>query len=211
MAKKKKKSWFKSDWAMILIPVVIILVAIGTIFGIKYFIKPKPNYQVIDYNGFTFVNLSGIWMTKMVFNDRDYELIFKYSPYDVENISVKYDFNWFTKLTSERKQIYITFDPEDKNLQYVALAAADVSRALTRVYGLQPIAACTKNITEACANRPIKTCQTTTMPIIYLNEDPVQKITYRGNCLTIQGEGEDLLKAVEKVLLNWYKIIPDEN
>ncbi len=211
MPKKKKKSWYKNDWFMILVPVAIICLAIGAIFGIKYIIKPKPNYQVIDYNGFTFVNLSGIWMTNMVFSGRDYELMFKYPPYEVENISIKYDFNWFTKLTSERKQIYITFDPEDKNLQYVALAAADVSRALTRVYGLEPIAACTKNITEACATIPIKTCQTTTMPVIYLDDNPLQNITYRGNCLTIQGEGEDLLKAVEKVLLNWYKIIPDEN
>ena len=60
-------------------------------------------------------------------------------------------------------------------------------------------------------NGTIKTCKTTTMPIIYIDDDPIQKIIYEGNCLTIQGEKDDLLKAVQRVLFDWYKIIPDES
>jgi hypothetical protein len=212
-AKKKtiKKNKTKNDWVLILVPVVIILVIIGGIFAVKYFFKPEPTYQAIEYNGFTFVNVSNIWITHMEFNGRDYQLMFKYPPNEVEDIPITYKLNWFTKLTSERKQIYITFDPEDDNLGYIALVATDLSRALSRVYNLQPIAACTKNITEACSDRPIKTCDNTSMPVIYLNDDPNTSIIYSENCLTISGEKENIVKATEKVILNWYKIIPDEN
>jgi len=204
---KKKKELTKSDWLIIVIPVIIILVIIGGVLGIKFFYKPQPKIQTIEFNGFTFVNDSNIWKTQIQMQNKIYNLMFKYNPYDVEDIKINYHFNWFTKLTAERRYMYITFDPEDDNLGYIALAATDLTRALTRVYGITPVATCTKNITDGCSNVPIKTCKTTSMPVIYLDDNPVQNITYAANCLTIQGENDDLLKAVQRVLFDWYKII----
>lgn len=212
MAKKtkKKKELIKNDWVIIVIPVIIILIIIGAVLGIKYIYKPKEKIQTVEFNGFTFVNDSNIWKTQIQMQNKVYNLMFKYNPYDVEDIKINYHFNWFTKLTAERRYMYITFDPEDKNMAYIALAAADLTRALTRVYGIKPVATCTKNITDACAKVPIKTCKTTSMPVIYIDDNPIQSITYRDNCLTIQGEKDDLLKAVQRVLFDWYKIMPDE-
>ena len=212
MAKKKpvtKKKLEKNDLVFIFVPVVIVVLLLAGVFAIKYVYNPRPKIQSVEFNGFTFVNESGIWTTQMQVNDRLYNLMFKYSPYDVEDIEITYLPNNFSKLTDLHNFIYITFDPEDKNMAYIALAAADISRALTRVYGLKPIAACTKNITEACAEVPIHTCDTTKRPVIYLDDDPVQDIIYEGNCLIIKGERDDLLKAVERVLFEWYKIMYD--
>ncbi len=212
MAKKKlkKKELIKNDWFILIIPVVIIVVLIAAVFGVKYFYKPKEKIQTINFNGFIFTNESGIWKTQMQMQDKLYDLMFKYNPYDVENITINYRLNKFSELTAERRYMYITFDPEDDNLAYIALAAADLTRALTRVYGIKPVAACTKNITDACSDVPIKTCETTSMPVIYIDDNPIQNITYKANCLTIQGEKDDLLKAVQRVLFDWYKIMPDE-
>ena len=207
---KKKSEIKKNDLVVILIPIIIIALLIGAVFAIKYIYKPKPKIQTLEFHGFIFKNESDIWTTQMQIKDQLYNLMFKYSPYDVENIKINYLPNNFSKLTSMHNYIYITFDPEDDNLAYIALGAADLGRALTRVYGIKPIAACTKNITEACSNVPIHTCDTTARPVIYLDDDPVQNITYEGNCLTIQGKKDDLLKAVQRVLFEWYKIIYNE-
>jgi len=207
VAEIKEKSDHKNDWIFILIPLIIILLLIGGIFAIRYIYKPKPNVQSVEFNGFVFVNQSGVWTTQMQMQDHLYDLMFKYNPYDVKDIEITYMPNNFSKLTALHDKMYIVFDPEDENLGYIALAATDISRALTRVYGITPIAACTKNLTTACANVPIQTCNTTGRPVIYLDNDPTQKIIYTGNCLIIQGEKDDLLKAVQRVLFEWYKII----
>ncbi len=207
--KQSKKKDDKTDLKFVLIPALIIVVLILGVIAIKFFYKPEAELQQIEYNGFIFTNQSNIWMTQIQIDNKLYNLMFKYPPYEVENIKINYLPNNFTKLTKQHNHIYVTFDPEDNNMAYIAVSAADLSRALTRVYGLTPIPACTKNVTSGCASAAIQTCNTTGRPTIYIDDDPIQDITYKGNCLIIQGEKEDLTKAVEKVILNWYKIIPD--
>ncbi len=207
--KQSKKKDDKTDLKFVLIPAFIIVALILGVVAIKFFYKPEAELQQIEYNGFIFTNQSNVWLTQIQINNQLYNLMFKYPPAEVEDIKINYLPNNFTKLTQQHNHIYITFDPEDENLGYIAVSAADLSRALRRVYGLTPIPACTKNVTSGCAKAAIQTCNTTERPVIYIDNNPVQDITYKGNCLIIQGEKEDLTKAVEKVILNWYKIIPD--
>lgn len=208
-AKKQTKKELKKDWIYIMIPALIIILLIAAVVAIRFIPHFKPGPQTIEFHGFLFENKSGIWMTQMQVKDNLYDLMFKYNPYDVEDIYIDYLPNNFSKLTEIHNFIYITFDPEDENMAYIALAATDLTRALTRVYRINPIAACTKNVTEACAKVPIHTCDTTKRPVILLDDDPVQSITYSKNCLTITGEKDELLKAVQRVLFEWYKIIYD--
>lgn len=203
---KRLEKGTKSDWFIILVPVIIIIILIAAVIGMKYFYKPQSKIQIIEYNGFIFVNQSGIWTTQIQPQGKLYDLMFKHSPNEVDDIYITYNLNWFSGLTAERKHIYITFDPEDNNLGYIALAAADLTRALTIVYGIKPVAACTKNITEACIKAPKVTCDSTTLPVIYITSNPKQSITYTGNCLIITGEKEELSKAVQRVLFDWYQI-----
>ena len=93
MAKKTKKEFTKSDWFIIVIPVIIIVVLIGGVLGIKYFYKPKTEIQTIEFNGFTFVNDSNIWKTQIQMQNNVYNLMFKYNPYDIEDIRINYHFN----------------------------------------------------------------------------------------------------------------------
>jgi hypothetical protein len=42
--------------------------------------------------------------------------------------------------------------------------------------------------------------------VILVDSAPELSIVYEDNCLTIQGKGNDLIRAANKVLLGWYGI-----
>jgi len=203
----------KKELMYILIPIAIILIIFGAVFSVKYFYKAKPKYETVNYNGFVFTKLGdNMWSSRVEVNGNLYEALFKYNPKEVENITVNYLLNNFTEITKQQNKVYISFDPESPNLAYIGLASADMSNVLSKVYNIQAIAACSRNITASCAERPIQNCSTTSRVVISIKDDPVQNITYSENCLTIQGNKDDLLKASTRVIMEWYGIInPDSN
>jgi hypothetical protein len=201
----------KKELMYILIPVLIILIIFGILFSVKYFYKEKPNAETIDYNGFIFTKLGdNMWTSQVKVNGNLYSALFKYNPEEVENITVNYLPNNFTGITKEQDKLYISFDPESANLAYIALASTDISYVLSKVYDIQAIGACARNLTQGCADRPIQNCSTTGRVVISIKDDPVQNITYSENCLTIQGNKDDLLKASTRVIMEWYGIIKPE-
>ena len=53
-------------------------------------------------------------------------------------------------------------------------------------------------------------CRETDKAVIYLKEHEVGFVEFDNNCIIIKGEGSDMLKAVDKLLLYWYGVIlPD--
>ena len=70
-----------------------------------------------------------------------------------------------------------------------------------------PVAACTKQETEGCIDRPIIDCTAQNASVIYLRDAAPTRIILNGNCMTVQGEKEELLRATDRVLLRWYKIL----
>ena len=198
----------KKELLYILVPIIIIAVLLGAIFTIKYFYKSKPTYETVTYNGFVFTKLGDkMWTSQIQIKDQLYSAMFKYNPYEVENITVNYLANNFTEITKQQNKVYITFDPDSENLAYIGLASADISNVLSKVYRIQSIPACTKNLTSGCSSRPIQNCSTTGRVVIYIKDDAVQNVTYSGNCLTIQGKKEELVRASTRVIMEWYGII----
>jgi hypothetical protein len=51
------------------------------------------------------------------------------------------------------------------------------------------------------------TCNNTNDPVIYLKLDNETKIVYDRNCITVQGQGEEITKASDKLLYMWLGII----
>jgi hypothetical protein len=179
---------------------LFVAVLLFLLFGLKG--KPAEQNKV-EYNYFTFEEIGGLWETRIDLDNKPYQATFRYNPTQVQDVTIVGNFSGFRKLP-----IYITFDPEaDKEeYKYLALAASELTLNIVRALNFTVEAACTKNITDACADRPIITCKDDASVIYLIPKAPTQ-VTLEGNCVTLSGNSFDLLKSVDRMLFQWYKIM----
>tara|TARA_B100000315_G_C14392588_1_gene502714 strand:- start:51 stop:728 length:678 start_codon:yes stop_codon:yes gene_type:complete len=199
-AEKKQRSIF-------LITITIIITALIILFSAR-FILNEEKYPEYTYNGFTFTKIAGLWHTEWQSGNDLYKIHLRYGPKESEDVPVYVNENTNINPSADT---YITFDPGE-NKAYVALASTELALSLSRAFGTKPIAACSNNESYACFTRPIVTCESTkynNISVIYIKEDDENKVTMDGNCLIIQGRGEDIVKAADKVIWIWYGIIKD--
>ncbi len=187
--------------AIIVISIIVIIAAFAALLALG-----KDNGGKVNYNGFDFVNAEGIWRTEWQREGQPYELDFRFNPKDVEDIPVigKTDFRF------QFETVYLTLDPVEERTQetaYLNLAAVELSRKLVEPFERNVTAACTRNETDACASRPIITCENTNSSVIYLKMADEAKIILKGNCAVIQGQGEEIVRAADKALFQWLKIM----
>lgn len=178
-----------------------ILLIIFIVSKYLYAYYSTPEYPQYTYNGFEFVKIAGLWHTKWQKDNNLYSVRLRYGPKESEDIPFYEEGAPFTPTG----KIYITFDP-GQGKKYVALAGTELSLSLANTFNITPVAACTKNET-GCSTRPIITCDNTEDAVIYIKEATPPSITARNNCLIIQGDGENLVRAADKVLWIWYGII----
>lgn len=193
----------KKDTKKLIIAVLVLVGLFAIFFVSKYIFSMGKIYPSYTYNEFEFVKMQGLWHTQWQRGDEIFSLHLRYGPRESEEIPIFSQENETFKVTNK---LYITFDP-GIGLKYVALAAAELSLNLFKVFNMTPIAACTKNLTTACHERPIITCDNTDEAVIYLKESSPAKITLKSNCIIIQGKGEELVKAADKVIWIQYGII----
>ena len=198
MARKKKDKSMKY--------IVYSMLTIILIFAILFIVgklMPK-NYQGYDYNGFSFIKGNNMWFTQIQLpgENKVYTIELRYGPKDLDEIPIIGNPEIF--LTTNKT--YITFDPYDRDLKYIGLAIGDIDINLINVLGIEPIAACTKNHSD-CSNTPIKNCENTNAPVILVQQDPVAFVEQKGNCLIVQGDNFELVKAADKLLLYLYGIM----
>jgi hypothetical protein len=193
------------QFVFILAIVTIILVIVG-ILGMRY-ILPKEKPETVTYNQFTFTKTAGSWYTQWQYNNELYTIPLRFNPYEVENISISEMLN---NSFNQQKITYVTFDPTDSNMAYVALAASELSINLAQVMGYNLSASCTTNETgaESCQNRTIAKCGDADKAVIYLKEDNETKVNITDSCITIQGKALELTRAVDRVLYKIYGIMP---
>src|SRR3989338_10897208 len=170
---------------------------------------PVKKTSTISYNNFEFIRTSqNLWGTiwHNTQDNQDRELQFRYLP----NETVDIQMTGQVGQSFFENEIYVTFDPAAAGLQNLTIAATDLSLNLARGLNYDLVAACTTNATS-CENRPIVTCeQNATIPIIYLSSKSPTQIALSGMCITIQGEGKELIRSVDKFLYVWYGIIPTQ-
>ncbi len=194
------------------IAAVLIVIAF---FAVRYFSEPDINpYELPEgeeelyYNNFRFVKIDGLWYTQWQKNEKLYTIPLRFNPYEVEDMPVEGTLN-FTLFNTVRN-VYVTFDLSDEdnsNFTLLALASAEFSQNLVKAINRQPTAACTNNQSSACKDRPIVSCDNKSVPIVFIREQGPAKAILDDNCMIIQGEGMDLLKAIDRVLYSWYGII----
>jgi hypothetical protein len=209
----------KESSKLLYIILAVIIIGFIILFSIRFITGPKEKAVTIDelhqkniegeetdinyvYNGFSFVFVNGMWYTQVQKGNTVWDVPLHFGPKQVENVAITGTLdNDFSK-----KDVYITFDPLGEDLQYVALSSAELSLSLTKGFGIFPIAACSKNETEACLDRPIKTCEDNNS-VVYIRKANKTSVKLNGNCVILEGDNEGIVKATDRLLFKWYKII----
>lgn len=197
-----------------LIAIASLIIIFALIFGVNYlYSKTYRNPYEYEYNGFEFKKYEdGKWYTQMSWGNRLVTIPLSFGPRDLEDISIigKVDERFISK------DVFITFDPAKdvilptgaivkEKLGYVALAATELTLNLAQGMNMNPIAACTSE-DEFCKGRPIITCETGNATI-YLKRNDNAEVLLDGNCIIISGKNEDIVRAVDRLLLYWYRIM----
>ncbi|MBT5022137.1 hypothetical protein HOK51_06520 [Candidatus Woesearchaeota archaeon] len=158
------------------------------------------------YNGYSFVNFGGVWYTQAQLENAIYDLAFNNDPESIKHIPVEGILNedYFAE-----KKLWITFDSNaTASLKYIAVANGGFSTSLAKAFGYWLESGCTSHEDPGCRNKEITTCDDLNKSVVYFKEGEPTKIIYDSNCIIIQGVGEDIVKAKDRLLMRWYKIMP---
>ncbi len=192
----------KSKKFVAIVSLVLVLILVFFIVWIK---MPHPiERETMTYNNFEFLKIAGLWRTTVQVGAQPYELILRYNPKEVENITIYGD-----EVVFEKTPIYITFNPEEdeENMKYLALAGAELSQSIARALQKDVKAACTTNTTDACKNQTIVKCGDEGESVIQISTKGPTRIVLRDSCILLQGEGINLLRSVDKLLYRYYHVL----
>ncbi len=172
--------------------------------------KLKQSQGYVYKGAYSFINLDNQWYTQLTSprGTRIYSLALRYSPNELKDIIIEGSLN--TGLFNNQTEFYVTFNPTGNDFSYVALAVADFNTHMSKVFEKNPIAACDRNETESCRNRPIVTCDDADKLVLYVKESERFRAYYNNNCIVVEGTGLDLVKGVDRILYNLYKIMEQE-
>ncbi len=215
-----------TDKALIIGIGVVVLLFVA-VFAYSILNKPKPqtleDLHVLNLKGklkaeqgyvykgvYSFITLEDLWYTQITSpkGTKIYSLALRYSPNDLKDIVIEgsLDGGFF----DSQSEFYVTFNPTGKEFSYVGLAVADFSTHMSKVFEKNPIAACDRNETEVCKTRPIVTCENANKLVLYIKESSRFRTYYNNNCIVVEGNGFDLVKGVDRILYNLYKIMEQE-
>ncbi len=199
-----------------LIAIASLIIIFALIFGVSYLYgKTRRNPYEYEYNGFTFKKYDdGKWHTQMRWGNNLLNVPLSFGPNDLEDIQVT---GYINNIFVESKDVYITFDPPKdillptgaivkEKLGYLALAATELSLNLVQGMKLTTISACTNN-DSSCGDVPVITCENDEATV-YLKRSDKTEVLLDGNCIIISGKDMDLVRAVDRLLLYWYSVMP---
>lgn len=115
--------------------------------------------------------------------------------------------NILNNFFKETQNIYFTFDPDDKNIQFIDLARFDISNELFDK-NINIIGAKTLN-SSSYKKLPIITCNNATQSkkVLYFKDSNTSKINFKNNCLIFEGKMFDFIKYKDLIIYNTYNII----
>jgi len=167
------------------------------------------------YNGFSFVHYDGLWYTQ-IFNQYTktlYDVPMHFGPKNVTDLTVAGNLNEYFLLLRNNTipgdylaSTYLTFDPDNEQMSYVALSTGELTQNLAKTLSLAFIPACT-TASEDCGDVPVITCDNTDDPVLYLKASDEPGVFGAGNCLIIQGNEWELVRAVDRFLLGLYNVM----
>jgi hypothetical protein len=212
-----------SDKVLVFIALGIIIVIAG-IFSVRFFLKDKVPKTIDDlhqlnlegkldeeqgyvYAGYSFVKYDDMWHTRMLspMRTREYNIHFRYGPKEAEDVPLSGQLN--LTLFNDAKDYYVTFNPIGEGLQYVALAVNDFNQQMINIFFKTPIPACDRNETDACASVPTINCTNTDKLVFYVITADETRVQVDNNCIIVEGNEFELVRAVDKLLYTFYGIL----
>lgn len=167
-----------------------------------------PSEKGYVHNGiYSFVRYNNLWYTQLSTpqGTKLFNIPFHYNPKQVSDIEIVGRLNYTA--FDRYRNFFITFNPIDEDLNYIATAIGETNSILIQVFGKGIIASCTTNETRACVDRPIVGCNSTDAPVLYFSSEPETNVLYLDNCMIISGNKENLLKATDRMLFDLLDII----
>ncbi|HLD72472.1 MAG TPA: hypothetical protein VJA23_02720 [Candidatus Nanoarchaeia archaeon] len=156
------------------------------------------------YNDYSFVKVDGLWWTEMNKFGTLLKIPLHFGPKEVESIQFEGNLNPEFNLGDS---VYIAIDPKVIN-KYYTLAISELSFNVVKGMDRAPIGSCTEE-GYGCDNRTLISCENNpqNLPVIELAIANETTVKGAGTCLKISGDGYDLVKAVDRVLYQWYGIM----
>ena len=220
---KIEKASMGSD-KILVISVLALILLFAIVFSFRAFNKPQPQtieeMHILNLKGklnpdqgyiynkvYSFIKFDNLWYMQLQSpkKTRLYNMALRYGPKDLEGIKIKGRLN--ISLFDNATDYYVTFDPTGNDFSHVALAVGDFNQHMVNAFFKTPIAACDRNETLPCAARPVITCGNTDKIVLYVKEANETNVYYDDNCIVIEGNEFELVKDVDKVLLNLYGIM----
>jgi hypothetical protein len=188
----------------LIIGVAILLIILAVAF-VKY--VPFLGPETVEYNFFKFAKIDDLWQTQWQSNTgRSYTVPFRFNPLETLEVPVLGALN---DSFNDADVLYITFNPlsDEKDFKYLAMGATDLSFAFLGPLNRKVEMACTVNQTEACSVRPIVNCGDENKSVIFLEINSPERVSLSDRCVHIQGRELNLLKSVDRILYQYYRII----
>ena len=174
----------------IIITIFISAIMILSVLGFS--IGSFTSQNKIKYQGKTFLQSDQGWITYI--NDK--QLILINNPNEISNITIPVALQELNSAT----KIYISLDTENSLDNAYSLFQQDIIPLLTP----QIVISCIKD-SEKCADMPLKTCQNATLSnkIIQIQYSQQPSLSYKNNCLLMQGTQDNLIKQIEALTLSY--------
>jgi len=145
----------------------------------------------VKYQGYKFTQIDNGWVA----NINKEQIMISENPRNFEEIDMQ-DLE-FSYLNSMGK-IYLALNPEDNLDQGLQLFSLNILSKLK-----VPIVRACIDDSEECSELPLKSCaDANSNTFVLIIKRGVKLSSYDNNCLTIQGNSEEVLKYLDKLTLN---------
>jgi len=191
LAKKepeKKGISKQAIWTIILGSIMVF-----SVFGIMFSGYDSAS-DAYSYNDYNFKRTSLGWTTEV--DGKDIE--FNYLPMELENLNI-------SKSASDRllgaKVIYITFDPESRNVQKLELARFQLAMSLDQLFGTYSMAGVTKE--SEIYKQPVIDCNnaTATVPVLTLaDSNETSTVDIEGDCIILKADKDSIIAIKDRFL-----------
>lgn len=143
--------------------------------------------EAYDYHGLKFVKTEqGLWIAYK----GNEQIVLTYNPEELEQIELPVNVG----MISYSQKIYISTDDIKANGKVMGYFKQKIGITNSKPF------ACTEDV-PGCEELPLKSCDdaTQSQAVVIFKKAEETKINYMANCLTMEGQSENLIKAIDKL------------
>ncbi len=176
---EEKRIQKRNQW---IVGIILVFLMVTSTLGFAFqggFSGGNNGKSILEYNGFEFENVNGFWTIG--------KYVFRYNPKEIEE-SVNLDFKINKDISDYSNKVLYIYSENSVAESEIVINLGQVAERIQK--------ACPED--KKCEeNIPIKTCENNFVIIEKSNQSLVSS---NQGCVYIKGEGENLIKIVDKFL-----------